>query len=452
MKHFLRYSNLLGFCCLLVLHFIFLWTDADAQGVQIHIAGDAALQVEAHWQPDADSWLKRYKNSQYAELFDLKTAHLTKEYGAEAFKAFLPAPIDLDGNPVPLKIGDVWTYKVRDVLPFLRQFHPNATADLSGQRGGFACLRALSPRYAEIVFQFHADFDIGMPMETEKLMQAEGELLAQAEVLDKLKMTLEASEATIEKAELAEVEVATEKLNTDTKALEEQAQKLADAMLELEKTDAIPAAQRSEFTELKHEILKLSAALSALNVSLKNQSTLLNGKLTALERNLESHFSTLNEKIETRFTALNEKIETRFTALNERIESGFATLQTDLRRQSGAVAKRLDALDTRVAELNTAHAYNTGIYFTPRRFIGRLLIDRDTGTIQAFSLGIPAHQGNATLFAFGGVDTVSVPQMELIGKAPVDPGEITWTTAITAEEADEKLRSQFLAKQFRSHD
>lgn len=463
MKRFLRYSTAFGFCCLFVLQFVLLWTDADAQGVQIHIAKDASLQVEAHWQPDADAWLKLYKNSQYTKMFDLKTAHPTKEYGAEAFKAFLPAPVDLDGNPVLLKVGDVWAYKVRDVLPFLQQFHPSATADLSAQRGGFACLRALSPRYAEIVFQFHADFDIGMPMKAKKEMSIEA-LSTQAEELEQLQATLESSKATIEplkaelaevevlKAELAEVEVSAEKLNADIKALGEQSQKLADAILELEKADAIPAAQKSEFTELKREILKLSAALSALNMSLKSQSTLLSGKLTTLEKELESHFSMLNEEFEKRFTTLNVKIENRFTALNEKIENEFAMLETTLQRQSGALAKRLDALDTRVAERNIAHAYNTGIYFTPRQFIGRLLIERETGTIQAFSLGIPVHPGNATISAFGGVDTVSVPQMELIGKTPVDQGEITWTTAITAEEANEKLRSQFLAKQFRPRD
>ena len=52
------------------------------------------------------------------------------------------------------------------------------------------------------------------------------------------------------------------------------------------------------------------------------------------------------------------------------------------------------------------------------------------------------------LFAFGGVDVVSVPQMELIGKSLIDEGEIAWTTAITPEAADEKLRLQFIAKQF----
>lgn len=450
MKRFLRHTTLFGLCFLFALQSFLLWTDADTQDVQIHIAKDASLQVEARWQPDADSWLKLYKNSQYAKMFDLKTAHPTKEYGAEAFKAFLPTPVDLDGNPVLLQVGDVWAYNVRDVLPFLQQFHQGATAGLSAQRGGGACLRALSPRYAEIVFQFHADFDLEMPMEVEQLMSTE-ELLTRTEELEQLQATLESSEATREplKAKLAESEEWSEKLNADIKAFGEQSQKLADAILELEKADAMPAAQKSEITELKREVLKLSAALSALNMSLKSQLTLLSGKLTTLEKELENHFFTLNEEFENRFTTLNKKIEDRFTVLNGKIENEFAMLRTTLHRQSDALAKRLDTLDTRVAELNTAHAYNTGVYFTPRQFTGRLLIDRDTGAIQAFSLGIPAHPGNATLFAFGGVDTVSVPQMELIGKASGDQGEITWTTAIMTEEADEKLRSQFLAKQFR---
>ena len=428
MKRFLIHSTVLGLCCALVFLFVLPPGDADPDSVHIHVAENSVLQVAAHWQPDANSWLKLYKNSQYTGLFNLKPAHSIKEYGAAAFNAFLPTSSgSLDARGIA--VGDVWAYEVRDVLPFLRQFHPGATVDLSGQRGAFACLRALSPRYAEIVFRFHADFH--MKTETEELMKMTAELssgqlesieLEESVFLEHLKM------------ELAEAEARREKMDADIKALGEQSQKLSDTLLQLDKADAIPAAQNSEFTELKREILKLSAALAALNMSQKSQSASLSGKLTTLERKFENGFSTLNEKI------------------NEKIENEFAKLRTASRRQSGTLTKRLDKLDTQVAKLNRAHAYNTGIYFTPRHFTGRLLINRETGTIQAFSLGVPAHSGNTTLFAFGGVDTVSVPRMELIGKGPIDQGEIAWTTAITAEEAEEKLRSQFLAKRFRLRD
>ena len=440
MRPFLKHRTAFGFCWLLVLQFVLLGTDVGAQGVQIRLAEDASLQVEAHWQPDADSWLKLYRNSQYAELFDFKPAHPTKEYGAEAFKAFLPPSVDLDGNHAPLKVGDVWAYKVRDVLPFLQQLHPDATVDLSGQRGSFACLRALSPRYAEIVFRCHADFDLRMPMEAETLLEQTEELLEQTEELSKLEVSLTPLEETLEslKAELAETEKLRQELRAEIEKLGEQSGVLSDTLMSLEKVAATPDAQKSEFTELKQEILKLSAVISALNMSLKSHAVSLTDRLTTLEKKLENHFSTLNVEIENRFTALNVKLE------NE-----FDKLRTALRHQSVTLTQRLDTLDTRVTELNTTHAYNTGVYFTPNQFTGRLLIDRDTGAIQAFSLGIPAHPGNATLFAFGGVDTVSVQRMELVGKGTIDQSEITWTTAITAGEADEKLRLQFLAKQFR---
>ena len=145
---------------------------------------------------------------------------------------------------------------------------------------------------------------------------------------------------------------------------------------------------------------------------------------------------------------MNKNLTTVLAKLNAKLENKFADFQTNLEEHSDILTQRLDSLNAQVAELNTAHAYNTGIYFTPSQFTGRLLVNRDTGAIQAFSLRIPSSPRNAMLFAFGGVDVVSVPQMELIGKSPIDEGEIAWATAITPEAADEKLRLQFIAEQF----
>ncbi|MCG9132309.1 hypothetical protein J5I95_11565 [Candidatus Poribacteria bacterium] len=133
------------------------------------------LQVQAYWDPIADASLGLPDHTpKHAALFkNLSPAHPSQEYDVDAFKAFFPK------RSVP--VGHVWELDMNEVLPFLRQFHPGATAEMHinpggegnieifGRRitlikvgleseGAFACLRALSPTHAEIVFRIHAEF------------------------------------------------------------------------------------------------------------------------------------------------------------------------------------------------------------------------------------------------------------------------------------------------------
>ena len=135
------------------------------------------LQVQAYWDPIADTSLGLPDHSpKHAALFkNLSPAHISQEYDVDAFKAFFPK------GSVP--VGHVWELDMNEVLPFLRQFHPWATGEMHinpggesvieifGRRitlikvgleseGAFACLRALSPTYAEIVFRIHAEFQL----------------------------------------------------------------------------------------------------------------------------------------------------------------------------------------------------------------------------------------------------------------------------------------------------
>ena len=135
------------------------------------------LQVRAYWDPIAGASLGMPNYSQkYEVLFNnLSPVHPSQEYEIGAFKAFFPK------GSVP--VGHVWELDMNEVLPFLRQFHPGATAEMHinpggeaaieifGRRitlikvgleseGAFACLRALSPTHAEIVFRIHAEFQL----------------------------------------------------------------------------------------------------------------------------------------------------------------------------------------------------------------------------------------------------------------------------------------------------
>ncbi len=135
------------------------------------------LQVQAYWDPIADASLGMPDQSpKHAALFrNLSPAHASREYEIDAFKVFFSK------GSVP--VGHVWKLDINAVIPFLQQFHPGATGEMHinpggdaaieilGQRivlikvgleseGAFACLRALSPAYAEIVFRIHAEFQL----------------------------------------------------------------------------------------------------------------------------------------------------------------------------------------------------------------------------------------------------------------------------------------------------
>lgn len=118
------------------------------------LKNSAPLEVHAHWDPIADSTYNLHKNSpENVELFDLSPSEPTREYQGQTFNAFLPSST--------VAVGDVWELDLDEVIPFLSQFHLGVTGELRhGQKGAFACLRALSPDYADITFRIHAEFTL----------------------------------------------------------------------------------------------------------------------------------------------------------------------------------------------------------------------------------------------------------------------------------------------------
>ena len=114
----------------------------------------ASVRVQAHWEPISDSTFNLHNESpQHVELFDMSPRQPIKSYGADTFKVFLPLS--------SAAVGDIWELDSNGIIPFLRQFHLGATTSLQhGEEGAFACLRALSSDYAEIVFRIHAEFTL----------------------------------------------------------------------------------------------------------------------------------------------------------------------------------------------------------------------------------------------------------------------------------------------------
>ena len=129
------------------------------------LSTSANVPVQAHWDPIENTannlqWATEEKfnrtKAQWSEpidmtweqwlvLFNPGPAHPVKNYSTADFQVFLP--------PSTVNVGDVWNLDPEGVLPFLRQFHPGAT-----QKEAKACLRAISPEYADIVFRIHARF------------------------------------------------------------------------------------------------------------------------------------------------------------------------------------------------------------------------------------------------------------------------------------------------------
>ena len=137
----------------------------------------ADVQVQAHWEPIADATYNLHQPTreqfdrlkarlpepvdmeweQALELFNPKPADPLKNYSQIDFQVFLP--------PSTANVGDIWDLDPKGILPFLCQFHSGATTEITifssrtrRSEGSKACLRAISPDYAEVVFRIHAQF------------------------------------------------------------------------------------------------------------------------------------------------------------------------------------------------------------------------------------------------------------------------------------------------------
>jgi uncharacterized coiled-coil protein SlyX len=448
--------------------------------------------VTAEWEPAIDSWLKLPRNApQYADLFDLKPAHTEQFYSNEAFKVFLPPGTDS-------VVGDVWALDVRQMLPFLHQFHPGATVSLSGQRGAYACLRAASPEYYEIVFQFHADFNLEMLEETLVAMKNNLELAEKLKGREKMLETLEQPAEELVagvKKEIVEIgKDITPAKEINELSLNKQFDDLADLA---KRAEPQPEELNTEndLTQLKKELAEVVASLTEMTTTLETLSgnletrlgelktaitaldelvSNLDAKLNELEKRLTTHFDArLNElekqlttQLDARLNELEKQLTVHFDArldglekqLTAHFDARFDTLKKVLIAQEQTLTMRLNALATEIARFKGSRDYNEGIYLMPKQFRGRLLISRDGIKTEAYSLECPAHDGNATLFVFGDAETVSIPRMALIlsrmniiADAPQDSDKdnITWTDAITAEQAYEALRLKFAARKSR---
>lgn len=123
--------------------------------IALNIDGDAEVSVKGFIAPIEHTQSNYHVEFEWDELADLRVAVPEKEYSASVFRAFLPDEA--------VSVGKPWKIKEEGVLELLRQLHPNPRLDMRdyGDPGLWACLRAYTDEFSEIVFRIHTEFQLG---------------------------------------------------------------------------------------------------------------------------------------------------------------------------------------------------------------------------------------------------------------------------------------------------
>ena len=122
--------------------------------ITLNLDGNAEVRVTGFIAP-IEHTLSNF-HVEWSALANLRATEPEKEHQASVFQAFLPKE--------SVFLGDCWQIEKTGVMALLRQLNPNPSVDMhldSGDsRGLWACLRAYSEQYAEIVFRIHTEFKL----------------------------------------------------------------------------------------------------------------------------------------------------------------------------------------------------------------------------------------------------------------------------------------------------
>ena len=123
--------------------------------IVLNIDGDAKVSIEGFIAPIEHTQSNYDVEFEWDELANLRVAVAEKTYPTSVFRAFLPDEAVSVGNP--------WQIKEAGVVELLRQLHPNPHLDMRGygDPGLWACLRAYTDEFADIVFRIHTEFKLG---------------------------------------------------------------------------------------------------------------------------------------------------------------------------------------------------------------------------------------------------------------------------------------------------
>ena len=129
--------------------------DLTANRIVLNIDGDTKVSIKGFIAPIEYTLANYHVEYEWDELTNLRVAAPEKEYSASIFRAFLPDEAVSVGNP--------WQIEEAGVFELLRQLHPNPNLDMRGygNPGLWACLRAYTDEFADIVFRIHTEFKLG---------------------------------------------------------------------------------------------------------------------------------------------------------------------------------------------------------------------------------------------------------------------------------------------------
>lgn len=123
--------------------------------IALNIDGDITVSIKGSIAPIEYTQSNYHVEFEWDGLANLRVAVPEKAYSASVFRAFLP--------DAAVSVGDVWQIEEASALELLRQLHPNPHLDMRdyGDPGLWACLRAYTDEFADIVFRIHTEFKLG---------------------------------------------------------------------------------------------------------------------------------------------------------------------------------------------------------------------------------------------------------------------------------------------------
>ena len=127
--------------------------------IALNIDGGTKVSIKGFIAPIEHTLSNHHVEFEWDGLVNLRVTAPEKEYSASVFRAFLP--------DAAVSIGSPWRIEEAGALELLRQLHPNPDLDMrytegeNGTPGLWACLRAYTDEFAEILFRIHAEFRLG---------------------------------------------------------------------------------------------------------------------------------------------------------------------------------------------------------------------------------------------------------------------------------------------------
>ena len=123
--------------------------------IALNIDGDTKVSIEGFIAPIEHTLSNYHVAFEWEGLANLRVAVAEKAYSTSVFRAFLPNEA--------VSVGNVWQIEEAGTLELLRQLHPNPRLDMRGygDSGLWACLRAYTDEFADIVFRIHTEFKLG---------------------------------------------------------------------------------------------------------------------------------------------------------------------------------------------------------------------------------------------------------------------------------------------------